>query len=813
MSTSGSENTLDETKIPKSHFTSRIQPPSTLPLRTTSRIRQTTATRRSLTGQTKDEQSRSTTSKIPPPRVSFLTPREVWSPLATPIPNMSTQQVPHHIANSGPRVPKYQLKDTGPIPLSTSTSMPKPQIRPRSVYRPSIKAHRQPSIQRPAIQIPRPHIRPMTSTQQSSRLPLPSHSRPVSLPADPSPLMTIPKPRPASHQPVPTASSSSSYITQATIAIPEPRPSFLPVPRAPSIPTSVEPFRHPSNHSTASSTCSSASSLARHRAIKKKGQDRPSSARLSQVYSPPDHNALIKALGIDSEGELEGLEGEDTESTISDHSIRTVATVNPPLPLPDRQETGYSYEGGLKSQHPSISSTHSAIPREEPGLTAPYLVPSSAPPMTLEWESDESSGEIDEAEKVWRELELKLGRKVRGRSLRRGKWVVKPRNEGDRTPCQHSSKDEQPHSPNLDVGDGNIGEATAMENTSSGFSVSLYYSSPAHSQSTLPSQVTYTRPASFTYGSSPITESPSSATALFDMSAPLVPGGSKNGNTPWNTPLMNKESIKRGNRVKKRYASMDVGDLGGHQDRLGSLEEYTRLEFPQVDDYLPRSDTGSQYDGEGRSDYLSTPEDVDNTPEPISLEQSASSQIETKPESPHSSTTSRPQRSSKPMYRLDSHIVSALTALQGTFDSPDLDFALRSSSSSTPILSPMLASPATHDEVEAEGGLGLGMKMNLKTVYHLPTLSPRLRPSAAGIRSVDVEVHDKDQAHLESPTGEATPSSNVIKNADNDESSRDTPNIEFTQMVGEDDEEVLVIRDLDTGLERQVRVGDGLTLT
>ncbi|WWD03186.1 hypothetical protein V865_001233 [Kwoniella europaea PYCC6329] len=790
-------------KRPDSQFTSRIQPPSTLPLRTSSKPRQSITTSKSAS-QFPDRaipaEKPSFTSRSPPPRVSFLTPREVWSPLATPIPNMN-ERPNVKVATAPSRVPKYQLKDTGPIPLTSPNSTPKPQIRPRPILRPSMKPRRQTSMQRPVLQIPKPHVRPLTTTQQISRLPIPTHSRPVSLPADPVITIPIPKPRPASYQ-SPYSDSSSSYISQPTITIPEPRPSLLPVS---GIPTSVQPFRQTSNQSAASSTCSSASSLARHRAIKKKGQDRSSFARLS-TYSPPNHVALIKALAVDSEAE-----NEDTESTISDHSIRTVATVNPPDREPTIHESEASYNLEPKSKSTSLSSTHtlnnysSSFPPE--GLTAPYLVPSTAPPMTLEWESDESSGEIDEAEKVWRELELKLGRKVRGRSLRRGKWVVKPRNEGERgsNPQQQSSFDDLDHADN--------GEAIQMETTSSGFSVSLYYpSASAHPHSTPPLHIPQPQSSSssFAYGSSPMMGSPSSATALFDMSAPLVPGGSKHGYTPWNTPLMNKESIKRGNRVKKRYASCDVGESDAHHtDRLGSLEEYSRVEFPQMDDYSPGSSSINSIHNELNS--LPAMSNSIFTPESISTNGSTTPQPRPDPITVPK-PNSIPAQPPKTMYRLDSHVVSALTALQGTFDSPDLDFALQTCSS--PASSPIVAS----SEEEAEsGGLGLGMKLNLKTVYHLPTLSP-----AVGKRSTEVEIsdrHNKGGRGVNEQLDNIASARDRIPLVENDHTTKldkTILRIEPAPSISDNPDEedgVLVIRDLDTGLERQVRVGDGLTLS
>ncbi|WWC69819.1 uncharacterized protein I206_103762 [Kwoniella pini CBS 10737] len=777
--------------IPK--FTSKIQPPSTLPLRTTSKIRQPQTTGRpSTVHHLQVAGSLNSESKIPPPRVSFLTPREIWSPLATPIPGM--QQIKQDIrAGAAPaRVPKYQLKDPGPIPQSASRShlstTPKPQIRPRLVSRPSIKAHRQASVQRPPAHIPRPPIRPsqqFTPTQQASRLPLPSstnRARPLSLPPDEASSVIIPHTRPTSYQPSPSfpLSASPSYLSKA-VGIPEPRP-LLSQPIHDQldcrVPGSIAPSRETSNQSTGSSVYSSASSLARHRAIKGRGKDRSSFARLS-AYSPPNHDCLVKALCAESESE-------DTESTLSDHSIRTVATVNQVVNVENIPIRHLSLSASINSperslkEEPVSEESFMLSSEDHRGLTAPYLVPSSAPPMTLEWESDESSGEVDEAERVWKELEAKLGRKVRGRSLRRGKWVVKPR--------EHPVVE---LTPSLDTRNMKE-EGVDMEKTASGFSLSMYFS-PQSSRSTPPLDIDRCRSSSFTYDSSPIVASPSSATALFDMSAPLVPGGIDNGCTPWNTPLVNTESIKRGTRVKKRFASMDVAEIG-QKNRLGSLEEVAKIDFtPQQSQsreissrcLLERGLTTTNPDQED------SPDDCQTLSPPIGLSDLHGTQTD------HNTAP-------RMMYRLDSHIVSALSALQGSYDSPDLDFAL----SSSPPLSPA-SDVATEEDFEGStgNGLGLGMNLRLRTIYHLPTLSPRLRPSA-------VRTATKTASRIESSNGNSMaidPTQRVDETMDytlKSDSSSQIP-----EVNEEDDEEVLVIRDLDTGLERQVKVGDGLTLT
>ncbi|WWC88944.1 uncharacterized protein L201_003859 [Kwoniella dendrophila CBS 6074] len=789
MSTSVSSTNIScRVKPTSQQYSSKIQPPSTLPLRTTSKLKQPQITRNApIQSYPVSQSAQVVTSRIPPPRVSFLTPREVWSPLSTPIPGMNENKLDVRMAIAPSKVPKYQLKDTGPVPLpTTQRSIPRPQIRSKHpVARSSIKAHRQPSFQRPSTQIPRPQVRPLstqyTATQQSSRLPVPTpRSRPVSLPANQPLPVAVPKTRPISYQPVSNRPSYAphtvSSIHDSHIIADQPSSSFQPTP---DIPTSIAPTRELSNQSAASSACSSASSLARHRAIKGRGLDRNSFARLSS-YSPPSHGAIVQALCAESESE-------DTESTLSDHSIQTIATVNPIIV--DNEESyrrssldesihdsEVSYSVEAKSKHPSLF-LFSENPQQE--LTAPYLVSSNAPPMTLEWESDESSGEIDQAQKTWRELENRLGRRVQGRSLRRGRWVVKPREEvaTNTEVTSHVLEDTRASYGIKRGGSGSADEGSAeMEATSSGFSISMYYS-PSSPKTTPPLDIHKIRQTTYTYGSSPLVESPSSATALFDMSAPLVPSGSKNGYTPCNTPLMNKESIKRGARVKKPLASVDVSDIT-QKDRLSSLEEDARVDFVDID---------SSEDGKTNSQ-----------PMPYSSTQYYQAQDSSSEESP----IFKPEKLAQNMYRLDSHIVSALSALQGDYNSPDLDFALSASSSMSPTSSFEHESDATHED--RIGGLGLGMKLNLKTVYHLPTLSPRLRPSAAQkslmVKKDEQQFDDEDvQEELQHDLRK------MLEELPIGPKRMENP---IPEDGTEEVDEALVIRDLDTGLERQIKAGE-----
>ena len=134
----------------------------------------------------------------------------------------------------------------------------------------------------------------------------------------------------------------------------------------------------------------------------------------------------------------------------------------------------------------------------------PYLVPPSGPPVSLEWVPDPEAGDLDEAEEVWKRIETKMGRRLRGTSLKdRGKWVVKVL-----TDLQESL---------------NAGQ---MERQPSDFSVSAYldFGSGGHKD----------------------------GTAIFDMAAPLVTSVSSSAATPWNTPFLRRDTLQRAGRVVRK---------------------------------------------------------------------------------------------------------------------------------------------------------------------------------------------------------------------------------------------------------------------
>ncbi|WRT68141.1 uncharacterized protein IL334_005116 [Kwoniella shivajii] len=733
------------------NFKSRLQPPTTLPLRTTSRIPQRTSTIAKKMNGIAD-------NKGPTLRVNFHTPREVWSPLSTPVNGCNGMKNNALKVGGGlSKVPKYQLKDNGPIPNPTMTNIPrssgipKPQIRskpPVVVRRPSLKPHRQTSFHRHSAQIPQTQTRTSKLTANGdipSLKSTPYRPRPVSLPADSASEVTIPANRPKSFQ--------------------------LNHPPTQPLPVSSEMSSRES--SSSSSACSSASSLARHKAIK---GDRTSFARLSANYSPPDHRALIDAVSDECEFGNEHEDennNQDSESTVSDLSLKTVATINEvnEYTSPRKDSSGYSFDYEPQSNTASIDLTS----QEQP-VTAPYICSSNGPPMTLKWESDESSvgSENDQAEKVWKELEMKLGRKVRGRSLRRGRWVVKPRSSDiDPTAESHSHDNEE------------------EVDSESEFSVSNYYTN------------SHTSPPSQEYGiSSPVIESPTSATALFDMTAPLIAStSSKNGFTPFNTPLLNKDSIKRHTRVKGKKTAgsavmTSVVERVEDEVELVDEEEAERVQLPVVRNYP----TTPNSENDRHSVFNSPQADYD------------------KCEMIHAPATAQPSSdNSKPrVYRLDSHVISALSVLQGSYDSPELDMALSSSSSTFSPISSIL----DDEDDEWEGGLGLGMSLKLNTVYNLPTINSKTRSGFSRSINKEDDSRKPDQAithvkEVESSTEFEDELSihDEIAQLDQIISQTVVREDKVEEEVDEVTEDVLVVRDLDTGLETEIRVGDGFMLS
>ena len=158
-----------------------------------------------------------------------------------------------------------------------------------------------------------------------------------------------------------------------------------------------------------------------------------------------------------------------------------------------------------------------------------------------------------------------------------------------------------------------------------------------------------------------------SSTALFDMSAPLVLSVSILAATPANTPCIRSDTLHRSKRVfrgERRNSQADTSMSSIQPDAATAIRS--------------------------KSD-------------PTSI-------------SPHA--VERSGEYSGTMYRLDSHIVSALGALQGVVSSPDLDAALALAH----------VDSSDHEEDREVGGLGLGMEIDNDTVYTLRGFpSSRLR--------------------------------------------------------------------------------------
>ncbi|WVQ99740.1 hypothetical protein IAU59_006882 [Kwoniella sp. CBS 9459] len=982
------------------------------------------------------ESSSSSSSLImefPQPRVSFLTPREIWSPLATPIPGMDSISLgstslpgastsgsetaragamPSTKVKMTPKtnIPKYQLRDPGVIPTSTSSGIPKASPRPT------------PKITSPNAK-PRPTSLQPTTAGTSTHLVPPPKPRPVSQPA-PSKVSTTqslstsstitsadaeaqsfgPARRPpgigtlirnraaasppsqgeklasllSAHQGQPSRLSNPTTTTTTRIPhctaeertyshsrhlsepastiepfIDRPRPvSWNPAPTASFHTTASHmscgsdearleaplfDIRRGSNASIASSAsnCSSASSLARHRAIRAKGRGRGRSSSSAKVgvLAQVEHSDREEPQGsVDmdmefAESSLEGtlsFEDDETGSTMSDVSIRTAATVNqpsnvdhkafqlaqshdPPLPSPYEIIAPYDHSASTvkyEDDHEVVDGSYAyATSREtdsrgetSTSMCTPYLVPAAGPRMTLEWESDgEANGngngnsgceaEIDEAEKVWRELEIKLGRKVRGRSLRRGRWVVRPVREDAREVASEESADYK---------------SAAMDKTPSDFSISYYASRDTHANSGAGSAL-YDENEDMP-SLSPVTSDPQAqATALFDMSAPLIPSASTSACTPWNTPALNNETLRRSRRVKKKAscgASVEstvaegrsgrwVANQGQEQGFFGSCHE-EELEGPGSD-WPGESDNISSNNFMIESPTSSTspsspicyqglthfPQPYTNTLRHLQLQPEPQTQGRTQAElqgvaqkSPSPSLNHIIPPRPGPVYRLDSHVILALSALQGAFDSPELAHALAASCRSFTLDSIeddvessqrasdddsddvfetfQVRSGVEDDDMELSGGLGLGVSLKLDSIYHLPVLSPRLRPSYIARNStiistppklsslertaptktsstmIDAEIRDS-AGIVDSPVQMSVGGSHDIavagmaanssqsdsKTTATDADANAEAGSKETVEEGPEDfivEETIVIRDLDTGLAREVRL-------
>ncbi|WVR06726.1 hypothetical protein IAU60_003758 [Kwoniella sp. DSM 27419] len=695
---------------------------------------------------------------------------------------------------------KYQLQDPGVVPSTSGLRRPKVSD---GCTKPASRLRTGQATAPANLVSPSASSIPMRGARVASKAPLPTRidpsqvirkpglgtmirTRAAAVPPSQGELLASRRLRPASTGVGPTADTrpvASTARLRSSLPVPSPvSPALLEplatgsawstqasAPGARNVSRSASPARQNSLVSNASSSCSSASSLARHRAFRARNRQSP---LRRPAFLPDDDRVMLdmqqRAMSKTTTTEMctvDSDESLETGSTVSESSIRTAATVNQPeIPF-------------YAMSHPAKrwAADQDGAEGDSTDMCAPYMVPPAGPPMTLEWESDDPVSEADEVERVWRELESKLGRKVRGRSLRRGRWVVKPLPRGTDTDV-YSPSEIIPDI--LDMySEDHRAPAWALEPSPSEFSISNYMS-PVQASYTVPSQAPCL---------------PVAATALFDMSAPLVPSVSTTACTPWNTPAISTDTLRRSRRVKRKVSEGMV-----HDGRLS-----VRVE----------------------PGYNLVNEHSSGNP-PLVAEDQAS--VGMAPPA----LLGRP----RPVYRLDSHIISALSALKGAYESPDLDLALSSDPRGAEVLEEMdeYRSPDL-DEVEDEingrlggGGLGLGVPLKLNSVYHLPTLSPSLRPaSLARSRSVkQIQTEDKKEETSKRPwsfpffgVSSAVPISAAFEEIEvgpagtNEGLGAKLNEAQVLDQIrqSEDDEgeaAVLMIRDLDTGEMQEVRVDD-----
>jgi len=332
---------------------------------------------------------------------------------------------------------------------------------------------------------------------------------------------------------------------------------------------------------------------------------------------------------------------------------------------------------------------------------APYLVPHHRPELTLAWQPDLESQGLDPAEEVWKRLEAKLGRQLRGDTISdRGRWVVhalSPINDTPK-PAEHG------------VG------SLCMDKTLSDFSVSDYTTMSEDSADD------------------------AAGTAIFDMTAPLIPSMSSSAATPANTPYLDRETLHRLRHIRRKGDSRAVS-------RRTSLHAMTA----QLDsvDALPSLEGHVMGSSAARSPPATKGPDVGSL------------------------------KGAGGMFRLDSHVISALQALQANYDSPDLDLALGTVDLDLVDVG-CVAAGRVREHVE--GGLGLGRLIRNDSVYSLSTVSQWRRKCA-------------QPSQLPEEWGPSEPCASSVNGAVNGDSS-----------LGH---EPIMVTDLDTGLMRALTLKRG----
>lgn len=525
---------------------------------------------------------------------------------------------------------------------------------------------------------------------------------------------------------------------------------------------------------------------------------------------------------------------------------------------------------------PGYHGSRGAVEPLRGNETEAQILPEEANGMELFWQPDPEGGLPDPAERIWREIERKLrGGGIGEFDSERGRWMLR----GKEGVVSHAERDDGLTSGAEGLFEGEnrwfgLGGGV-MERQDSEFTVSAYLdpdvctprmsSAPSlcsagytTSEAHVPpgtdlDEVKHarperrqTRPGKGAKSLSPPETNGSTGTALFDMSAPLIPSVSMTNATPANTPCIRRETLVRNQkRVRKRV--VDDGDGC-------SVNEV--IHFDQV--------PGLGYEGGGDDGCIEGLREVDSrwryrcanllgvrsgqqaTISACNTAQSArliaasalpddstlglalngareGHQVQTA--AGPSADMRTPAEKEKIMFRLDSQVVSALEALsdQGGCDiSPALDKALSQDKSvvggagevdrgrpsarlrtrrsaarreggkdgytrnSLPEESTLsLHNRDRRHEIDDKAdsdlvlGLGLGVKIRLESMYHLPVLSPRLD-------RLFLRRDDRSTTH---PDDRVAVVDNVDEGGVWDASGK----------AEEEHEEVLVVTDLDTG--------------
>ncbi|KAK8864724.1 hypothetical protein IAR55_001980 [Kwoniella newhampshirensis] len=581
---------------------------------------------------------------------------------------------------------------------------------------------------------------------------------------------------------------------------------------------SVLPSRQTTMISSTSSLSmsSSASSLARHQGIRSRTSlNLDTRGVVPSTMTTPERIALARYSSSGS-----------SLSTMSDRSIKTDATV----------ASGYPIDSLMNDDWTSPSDRAEEVYERTPltGQCAPYLVDPAGPKVTLEWESDPESGEIDEAEQVWKNMEIRMGRSLRGGSMKRGRWVVKTVADANEmslapTPPTGGHRSETLLSMSDEMSDREV----ELPRSPSEFSLSAY----------LPP--------------TPPVRYPADSTALFDMSAPLIPSVSTSACTPANTPCMRKETLRRVRRVRRRGRERADWSLMDSDESSDSWEEkLTERTMSWGEDEggevtLYPSTAGQE--GHRETGWYT------NSTGTGTVTEGRSDRIIERFERKTLSMSIHAYTLNADMYRLDSQVISALGALQAVYDSPELDHILgleddldvefEKEGVASPILScaelraigsrnklPCSGGSAERvweeGEENGEGGLGLGIPLHLDTVYSLPVLSPltRARPRFDQVLKHESPIDEWNQGWDVAAPGRSQGSSrdgpclsvyagddhqdnfgtvSATRATDNTfEMERGNPGVDSKD--GHGSEEVLCVKDLDTGLSKEVKVGDDL---